>query len=358
MSGPGLRPAWPRPARLGFAVTVLGQPGLKSADARRWQNHPHLRTSLGYLKGIFAYLQAHGISMYRMSSQLAPYLTHPDRPQFHRQLDESQAQLAEVGQWARDLDLRLSFHPSQFVILNSPDEALARRSVREVRWQGEVLDRMGLGPEAVVVIHVGGAYGDPGQGRERWIRTYEGLPPAIRARLVLENDDVSFSAADALFIHERTGVPLVFDHQHFCCLNPEGLDLGDAFGRFLRTWPPGVRPKIHFSSPRTQGRELQRRHPATKRREAVPLPPRWTAHADYVDPFAFIALMRQTAREGAYDVMLEAKAKDLALRRLRSDLARYAPDVAARFGIALAAVAREGHTAAGGWAGAGGGGVA
>lgn len=159
-----------RPARLGFAVNVLGRPGLKSADSRRWQNHPHLRTSLGYLKEVFAYLKAHEISMYRMSSQLAPYLTHPDLPQFHRQIDESRTELTEVGRIARDLDLRLSFHPSQFVILNSPDEGLNRSSVLEVKWQVEILDLMGLGPEAVVVIHVGGAYGDPKRSRRRCVR--------------------------------------------------------------------------------------------------------------------------------------------------------------------------------------------
>ena len=153
---------------------------------------------------------------------------------------------------------------------------------------------------------------------------------------MLENDDVSFDAADVLFIHERTGVPLVFDHQHFCCLNPAGLDLTDVLGRFLKTWPSGVRPKLHFSSPRTEQREMLRRNPATKRREKVLLPPKWTAHADYCDPFAFIALMRRMPGNVACDVMLEAKAKDLALRRLRSDLARYAPDIAGRFGIAPA----------------------
>ncbi|HEY0790179.1 MAG TPA: UV DNA damage repair endonuclease UvsE [Chthoniobacterales bacterium] len=322
------------PSRLGFAVNVLGQPGLKSADTRRWQKHPHLRTSLGYLKPIFTYLEKHEILMYRMSSQLAPYLTHPDLPQFHRQIEESRDELTEVGGMARGLKLRLSFHPSQYVILNSPDEQLNRKSVLEVQAQVDLLDAMQLGPEGVVVIHVGGAYGDPRASRERWVRTYETLSPEIRKRLVLENDDVSFSAADVLFVHERTGVPLVFDHQHFCCLNPEQLDLADTVGRFLRTWPAGVRPKLHFSSPRTQFRETRRRDRNTKKFVTVILPPRWTGHADYCDPFTFINVMRSVVSNAPFDVMLEAKAKDLALRRLRSDMAMYAPDLAARFACA------------------------
>src|SRR5687768_942572 len=107
--------------RFGFAVKVLGQPDLKSNDARRWQNEPHLRVSLGYLRDIFAYLDQHKITMYRMSSDIAPYVTHPDMPQFHGQIKECSLELRELGQLARAQGLRLSFHPSQFVILNSPD---------------------------------------------------------------------------------------------------------------------------------------------------------------------------------------------------------------------------------------------
>ena len=63
--------------RLGFPVKVMGRPDLKSNDTRRWQQGPHLRVSLGYLCEIFAYLRQHDIRMYRMSSELAPYHTHP-----------------------------------------------------------------------------------------------------------------------------------------------------------------------------------------------------------------------------------------------------------------------------------------
>ena len=74
--------------RLGFAVKVMGQANLKSNDTRRWQQSPHLRVSLGYLAEVFGYLNKHQIHMYRMSSDLAPYATHPTMPQF--QLDPGQ----------------------------------------------------------------------------------------------------------------------------------------------------------------------------------------------------------------------------------------------------------------------------
>ena len=57
--------------------------------------------------------------------------------------------------------------------------------------------------------------------RDRWARTFEKkLSRRARNRLVLENDDISFSATDVLKIHRLCGVRLVFDYQHFWCLNP------------------------------------------------------------------------------------------------------------------------------------------
>lgn len=322
----------PEPRRLGFPVKVLGQPGLKSNDTRRWQSGPHLRVSLGYLRDIFAYLEKKQIRMYRMSSDLAPYVTHPDMPQFAGQIRECQSELKETGAEARRLGLRLSFHPSQFIVLNSPDPELRRKSIADLVAQAEMLDCMDCGPEAVVVIHAGGAYGSLSAGMERWIEVWQVLPEPVRRRLVLENDDMRYSAANVLYIHEHTGVRLIFDIQHFLCLNPEGLPLRPTVERFLRTWPQDVRPKIHFSSPRTEMRSVERKNRRSGKKETVLLPPLWTGHADFNHPFEFISFLRAMS-DLPFDVMLEAKAKDLALIRLRNDLLRYAPDVASSFGL-------------------------
>lgn len=329
-----------RPLRLGFPVKVMGRPELKSQDTRRWQNNPHLKVSLEYVDAILDYLRGQQLDMYRLSSDLAPYATHPDLPQFHNQVTESDAELAALGAKARAYDMRLSFHPSQYVLLNAPDPKLTAKSIWDLSSQAEMLDRMGLGPEAVMVTHVGGVYGDHEASRARWIQGWEQCPEHVRARLVLENDDVRFSAADALWIHERTGVRLIFDYQHFWCLNPERLDIRDTLERFLATWPAGVRPKIHFSSPRTELREIkqkltdkQRAAAGTKARTRTVLrPPIWTGHSDFTNPFEFATFMRM-AHGLEFDVMMEGKSKDLSILKLRPDLLRFAPDVAARFGI-------------------------
>jgi UV DNA damage endonuclease len=221
-------------------------------------------------------------------------------------------------------------------VLNSPDPVLVQKSIADLAAQTEMLDLMELDREAVVVVHAGGTYGDTDSGCQRWVDIYKTLSPEIRRRLVLENDDLRYSAADVLKIHEATGVPLIFDHQHFWCYNPEQLELVPTVKRFAKTWPAGVRPKIHFSSPRTELRELKRKVPNSRKKKIVLQPPVWTGHADFCQPFEFIAMMR-SFNGLEFDVMLEAKSKDLALMRLRRDLQRYAPDVALRFGLEIAA---------------------
>ncbi len=336
MNADGLTmPPFPADAmRLGFPVKVMGAPGLKSNDTRGWRLNPHLRVSLGYLCDIFAYLRKHDIRMYRMASDLAPYHTHPDMPQFHGMVEESRDDLAHVGKIARAQGLRLSFHPSQFIVLNSGNETLTQKSMADLESQATMLDHMELGPEAIMVVHVGGSYGDRKAGCDNWVKTWPRLSERVRRRLVLENDDIRFSAADVLSIHERTGVKCVFDYQHHWCFNPEGLGMVETLERFLKTWPTGVRPKMHFSCARTEMREMKRKSRKTGLMETVLQPPIWTGHADFNNPFETIPFLR-SIRHLETDVMLESKAKDLSLLRLRNDIARFAPDLAARYAVKL-----------------------
>ena len=328
-------PPFPADAmRLGFPVKVMGKADLKSNDTRRWQQSPHLRVSLGYLCDIFAYLRQHDIRMYRMSSDIAPYATHPDMPQFHNMVEDSRGDLEHIGRLARAQGLRLSFHPSQYIVLNSGNAALTKKSIADLESQATMLDYMELPPEAIMVIHVGGAYGDRKTGCDNWVKTWKTLSEPVRRRMVLENDDIRFSAADVLSIHERTGVKCVFDYQHHWCMNPEGLPLVPTLERFLKTWPAGVRPKMHFSCARTEMREMKRKNRKTGLNETVLVPPIWTGHADFNNPFETLTFLR-SIQHLETDIMLESKAKDLSLLRLRNDIARYAPELAPRYGVTL-----------------------
>src|SRR5262245_25105867 len=116
--------------RLGFAVRILGRPGLRSHDGRRWQHGPHLSVSLVYLRDIIAYLEQRRIFCYRLAEGLAPYLVQAEQAGFERQIEECAAELAEVGALARAAGLRLTMHLD--VALASPDAGHAARAVATI----------------------------------------------------------------------------------------------------------------------------------------------------------------------------------------------------------------------------------
>jgi UV DNA damage endonuclease len=78
-----------------------------------------------------------------------------------------------------------------------------------------------MGPEAVLVTHVGGVYGEREEKPCRWIRGYEQSPEPVRRRLVLENDRYPLLASDVLGSTSAAALPQVFDYQHHWCLNPD-----------------------------------------------------------------------------------------------------------------------------------------
>lgn len=309
--------------RLGIPVKILGAP-LPSHDSRRWQNGPHLSVSLAYLRDIIGYLEQHRMRVYRLAGQLAPYLTHPTLTQFHRQIDECVLELAVTGDLARAAGIRLTMHPGHYVQLASPDPNRVARTQHELTQAARLLDAMGVDGDGVIVIHIGGRYDDPAAGRERFVRNVLALDAATRRRLAVENDDRLYDLEDVLWIHRRTGLPAVLDVLHHRCHQSCGRSVDEALTAALATWPPQRRPKIHLSTSRTALRQLYRNG---QWRVQMPLP---NQHSDFINPFECIDLLRSAHERGlrGFDLMLEAKAKDLALLRLRAQITRYAPELA------------------------------
>ena len=301
-------------------MKVLGGGGLPSHDTRRWQSGPHLRHSLERLRAILDYLDANDIRMYRVATALAPYSSHPELTQFHGQVEECADELAEAGRIALERDIRLSSHPGQYTVLNSTDDAVRAAAVAELEVQAGLFDAMGLGPDAVVVLHVGGTAGGLAAAGDRFLAGVEQLSDAARARLVIENDDRSFDTADVIDLAGRAGLRVVWDVLHHHCNDRHAMSDGEALAAALATWPDEVTPKIHYSSPRldTELRKVRR----GRRVETRTVLPQLRAHADLVDPIGFERFIRDAAAAGRdFDVMFEAKAKDLALLRLRDHLA-------------------------------------
>ncbi len=307
--------------RLGFSVRVFGV-DLPSHDARRWPERPSLSTSLVYLRDILTYLGAQRLHMYRMHSRLAPVPPGGDERSALAEVEACTLELEAIGALARRLGVRLSFHPYSTVVLNAVNEDQAAYSCMHLGVLATILDAMGLDDEAVIVLHVGGVYDGVGPACERFVRRYEALPETWRCRLALENDDRRFGFQDVWCIHRACGIRLVLDTLQHQVLNPQRIPWTEALALALSTWPPEVTPKVHVSSPRTELR-------LTAAGARVKMPT-WTEHSDLVNPFEFIPFLEQTAGLRPFDVMLEAKARDLAVLKLREDLKRFAPEWAGK----------------------------
>lgn len=253
-------------------------------------------------------VQRLGIGAFRIMTPLFPRMTHPDVGYRLSDLPDGQRieeLLREVRAWSLCHDIRLSFHPDQFVVLSSPHAAVVANSIRELEYQGWLAEMVGAD---VINIHAGGAYGNKSEALARFSRAFGLLTERVRERLTVENDDISYTVRDLLPLAEHLGIPLVYDVHHHRC-RPDGLSVEEATRLAGETWQGAGRELYcHISSPRAgwQG--------------GNPKP-----HADYIDPADVPACWQ--GRSMTVDV--EAKAKELAVLRLMRDLAEAAGPAAA-----------------------------
>ncbi|KAL0956843.1 hypothetical protein HGRIS_002955 [Hohenbuehelia grisea] len=208
------------------------------------------------------------IRFMRISSELFPYASHG---KYGYDLEYCALLLARVGELANKYGHRLTTHPGQFTQLGSPKPGVIEASVRELTYHAEMLDRMGIDQDGVMIVHGGGVYDDKPGTIERIKDTISNvLPPNVRARLVLENDEICYNADDLLPICEELDVPLVFDYHHDA-LNPSSIPPSAIIARanaiFARR---GIKPKQHLSEPRPGAETLMEKRAHADRCQRLP----------------------------------------------------------------------------------------
>ena len=203
--------------------------------------------NLACLRRMLEWNVAHGLLFFRIGSSIVPFGSHPVNT-FPWQVHFA-ADFRAIGDYIKANNLRVSFHPDQFVVLNSPSPEIVQRSIQEFIYQGSMLELMGLDSTAKLQIHVGGLYNDRELAISRFAQVYATLPAAVQARLVVENDDRLFPLHDCLALHQLTGIPILFDNFHHECLN-HGEPMAEALRLAAATWHPvadGV-PMMDYSS--------------------------------------------------------------------------------------------------------------
>ena len=292
--------------RLGFVASVLSE-DLSTSRTCRLKNATAVRlrelieANLEALDRVVSFLIRERIYLYRISSGVIPFGSHPINkvPWWKRY----ERELAALGKRIADAGIRVSMHPGQYTVLNSPRPEIVEASIAELEYHARLLDGLGTDQSSKMVLHIGGLYGGTEQvAMERFSTVAANLPPAVLRRLVVENDDRLFDADEALSVARRLGVPVVFDWLHHQA-NPTTRPVNEVISDVMASWAAkdGI-PKIHLSTQADDGPS--------------------GAHADYVDGQDLLDFLVHAPRQ-PFDCMLEAKKKDLALLRLRKELASH-----------------------------------
>ncbi|MFN3135050.1 MAG: UV DNA damage repair endonuclease UvsE [Candidatus Kryptonium sp.] len=233
------------------------------------------------------------IEVFRLGSSFIPFASHKNFKESW--FFKIETILKEVKDAVKDFSIRITMHPGQFVVLNSPNKNVLENSIRELEYHFWLLDVLNIPDDGVIIVHIGGVYENKEKSIERFINVIE-KNAWLKRRLAIENDERHYNSKDVLYISKQIKVPFVFDYFHHK-INPSEIDLTEVF----KTWFLKGVPKVHLSS---QGKG------------------KIGNHGDYVNIEDFLDLKKIIEKTNIEKVhiMLEAKKKELALKKLRKEI--------------------------------------
>ena len=243
--------------------------------------------------------ESNGIKVFRLSSELFPHKSNQKIESYD--FEFAKELLKKIGDKSRLLKQRLTFHPGQYNVIGSPTRESFIQTIRDLSYHAEVLDLMEMDQNSVLVIHGGGVYKDKQATIERWCSQFMEMPEFVRRRVVLENCEKNFSIEDCLLVSERVNIPVVFDTHHYDCYNKlhptEKLKPPSEYiESILNTWKRrNIKPKFHVSE---QGSG------------------KCGHHSDFVETIPEYLLEIPTKYNTHIDIMIEAKMKEQAIKKL------------------------------------------
>ncbi|CDS00889.1 related to UV-endonuclease UVE-1 [Sporisorium scitamineum] len=201
--------------------------------------------------------EENNIKFMRLSSEVFPFASHE---KYGYSLKYAEKELRAAGDLAKKLGHRLTMHPGQFTQLGSNRPEVIEASIRDLTSHCEMLDLMGMGKDSVMIIHGGGTFGDREATLNRMRETYiTRLSQNIKDRLVLENDEMAWSAEELLPLCKELDIPMVFDFHHDL-LRPSSRPPSELLPEIQAIWhKKGIRPKYHLSEPRPGASNLRER---------------------------------------------------------------------------------------------------
>lgn len=252
------------------------------------------------------------LRMIRLTSDMLSFYTMDEYKDFWARQDvrdSLERWFAPIGKTARDNDVRISFHPDQFVVLASDREEVVNKSIDEFEYHVDMARWMGYGSnfqDIKINVHISGR-----QGPDGIKRVMERLSPEARNSITIENDEMTWGIDASLELVDTC--PLVLDIHHHWVKTGEYIEANDdRIKRIIDSWR-GTRPVIHYSVSRE---DLLREHCRDTRPDINTLlesghkKQHLRAHSDYYWNRA-VNDWAMTHNDWA-DMMCESKAKNLA----------------------------------------------
>jgi len=184
--------------------------------------------------------------MVRLGSEMLQGYTHEDWIPFWQQADvqaHCEQIFAPVGEAARRLDVRLSFHPGQFCVLASENPGIVERSIQEFEYHADMVRWMGYGKsfqDFKINVHISGKRGPDGIKD-----ALQRLSPEARNCITIENDENAWGIESSIELAKHCA--LVLDiHHHWIRTGEYIQPTNDRVSRIIDSWR-GVRPAMHYS---------------------------------------------------------------------------------------------------------------
>lgn len=237
--------------KIGYACTPLLLP---FKTTRRFQLKyysediliKYIKENLDDLKNILIYNNSVSIKLFRISSDIIPFGSHYINT--FNWSEYFKDELLSIGTYIKENNMRVSMHPGQYTVLNSPDNEIVKRSILDLSYQAKFLDSLGLNKMHKLILHIGGVYGDKPAAINRFINTFLNLDNNIKKRLIIENDEKNYSIDEVLLIGTICKIPVVFDNFHNICFADNIYTLKEILTRVKATWPlDDGNIKVHYS---------------------------------------------------------------------------------------------------------------
>lgn len=279
--------------KIGYACIALGtrhrtNRGFVIKNFSKERLYETIEANLKDLLEILKYNLANKIYLFRISSDIIPFGGHEINT-YKWDIDFKDL-LTEIGNFIKENNMRVSMHPGQYTIINSPDNQVVERAIGEFEYHTRFLDSLNLDFSHKVVLHIGGVYGDKLLAIERFIKNFNLLSETAKKRIVIENDEKSFDIDDILGISNRLNIPALFDILHHQ-INPVDKDIKTILFECNKTWKKeDGNMKLHYSD----------QSPFKQK----------GAHSEYVSIENFIGFYN-IAKDFNCDIMLETKDKDI-----------------------------------------------